>query len=137
MLKNYLRIAFRNLSRHPAHYFLNISGLAIGMAASILILLWCQNELSYDRFNANADQIYRITVVASDQFKAATNPAGMPAGLQAVMPEIRNTVRVSHPVETLFEKGDRRTALQRPDGILITEDMADAILAIRMPLARH
>ncbi len=151
MLKNYLKIAIRNLSRHPAYSLLNISGLAIGMAASILILLWVQNELSYDRFNANADQIYRITVVASDQFKAATNPAGMPAGLQAAMPEIRNTVRVSHPVETLFEKGDiqfvekkgfyadstlldifsfplikgdRRTALQRPDGILITEDMA-------------
>jgi len=151
MLKNYLKIAIRNLSRHPTYSFLNISGLAIGMAASILILLWVQNELSYDRFNANADQIYRITVVASDQFKAATNPAGMPAGLQAVMPEIRNTVRVSHPVETLFEKGDiqfmekkgfyadstlldifsfplikgdRRTALQRPDGILISEDMA-------------
>ena len=151
MLKNYLKIAIRNLSRHPRYSFLNISGLAIGMAASILILLWDQNELSYDRFNANADQIYRITVVASDQFKAATNPAGMPAGLQAAMPEIRNTVRVSHPVETLFEKGDiqlvekkgfyadstlldifsfplikgdRRTALQRPDGVLITEDMA-------------
>ncbi len=151
MLKNYLKIAIRNLSRHPAYSFLNISGLAIGMAASILILLWVQNELSYDRFNANADQIYRITVVASDQFKDATNPAGMPAGLQAAMPEIRNTVRLSHPVETLFEKGDiqfvekkgfyadstlldifsfplikgdRRTALQRPDGVLITEDMA-------------
>ena len=151
MLKNYLKIAIRNLSRHPAYSFLNITGLAIGMAASVLILLWVQNELSYDRFNANADQIYRITVVASDQFKAATNPAGMPAGLQAAMPEIRNTVRVSRPVEALFEKGDiqfvekkgfyadstlldifsfplikgdRRTALQRPDGILISEDMA-------------
>jgi putative ABC transport system permease protein len=151
MLMNYLKIAIRNLTRHPAYSLLNISGLAIGLAASILILLWCQNELSYDRFNANADQIYRITVSASDQFKAATNPAGMPAGLQAAMPEIRNTVRLSHPVQTLFEKdgirfvekkglyadstlldifsftlikGDRRTALQRPDGILITEDMA-------------
>jgi ABC-type antimicrobial peptide transport system permease subunit len=151
MLKNYLKIAIRNLTRHTAYSFLNISGLAIGLAASILILLWVQNELSYDRFNANADQIYRITVTASDQFKAAINPAGMPAGLQAEMPQIRNTVRLSHPVETLFEKdgkklvekkgfyadstlldifsfplikGDRRTALQRPDGLLITEDMA-------------
>jgi len=151
MLKNSLKISIRNLRRHPAHYFLNISGLAIGMAASILILLWCQNELSYDRFNANADQICRITVMASDQFKAATNPAGMPAGLQAAIPAIRNTVRVSHQVKILFEKGDikflekkgfyadstlldifsfplikgdRRTALQRHDGILITEDMA-------------
>jgi hypothetical protein len=79
MLKNYLKITIRNISRHPVYSFLNISGLAIGMAASILILLWGQNELSYDRFNANADQIYRITVMASEQFKDATNPAGMPA----------------------------------------------------------
>ena len=71
MLKNYLKIAVRNLSRHPAYSFLNISGLAIGMAASILILLWGQNELSYDRFNANADHIYRITVVASDVLGSA------------------------------------------------------------------
>ena len=151
MLKNYLKIAIRNLTRHRAYSFLNISGLAIGMAASILILLWVQNELSYDRFHANANQIYRITVTASDQFKAAVNPAGMPAGLQAEMPQIRNTVRFSHPTQVLFEKdekkfvekkgfyadstlldvfsfalvkGDRRTALNHPDAILITEDMA-------------
>ncbi len=61
MLKNYFKIALRNILRHKAYSILNISGLAIGMARSILILLWVQNELSYDRSNTNADQLYRLT----------------------------------------------------------------------------
>ena len=125
-------------------------GLAIGMGCSILILLWVQNELSYDRFHVNADQVYRITCNAGD-FKAAVNPAGMPAGLKAQMPVIKNSVRLSTISTSLFEvgnrkfeekrvfyadstflevftfplvEGDAKTALQRIDGILITEDMA-------------
>jgi putative ABC transport system permease protein len=150
MLKTYFKIAYRNLIRHKAYSIINISGLAIGMAASILILLWVQNELSYDRFHKNADQIYRITCNASG-FKAAVNPAGMPGGLKAQMPEIKNTVRLSHLSTNLFEvgnrkfeekrvfyaddtflqifsyalvKGDPLTALKRADGVLITQDMA-------------
>ena len=57
MLKNYFKIAWRNIMRHKAYSALNIAGLSIGMACSILILLWVQNELSYDRFNTNADQL--------------------------------------------------------------------------------
>ncbi|HEY2582323.1 MAG TPA: ABC transporter permease [Mucilaginibacter sp.] len=150
MLKTYFKIAYRNLIRHKAYSIINISGLAIGMAASILILLWVQNELSYDRFHKNADQIYRVTCDASG-FKAAINTAGMPAGLKAQIPVIKNTVRFSHLTTVLFEagnrkfeeknvfyadpsfmdvfsfplvKGDRSTALQNVDGVLITEDMA-------------
>ncbi len=150
MLKNYLKIALRNLVHHKAYSLINISGLAIGMTASILILLWVQNELSYDRFNDNADRIYRITCNASD-FRAAVNPAGMPAGLQTVMPEIKNTVRLSHLSTVIFASGNRKfeeklvfytdstflqmfsyplisgnrlTALMRPDAVLLTEEMA-------------
>lgn len=150
MIRNYLKIAFRNLIRHKAFSFINITGLAIGMASSILILLWVRDELSYDRFHKNADHIYRI-VANADQFKVAVNPAGMPAGLQSEMPEIKNTVRVSHQSTNLFEVGDHKfeenhvyfvdstflqvfsfpllkgnpaTALQRADGILITEAVA-------------
>ena len=150
MLKNYFKIAFRNILRHKAYSAINISGLAIGMASSILILLWVQNELSYDRFHKNADQLYRITCNAGD-FKAAVNPAGMPAGLKDQMPEIKSFTRLSHPTTLLLETGDRKfeekavfyadsnflelfsfplikgnaaTALQRPDAILLTADMA-------------
>jgi len=150
MIKNYFKIALRNLQRHKAFSLLNISGLAIGMACSIFILLWVQNELSYDRFNTNAKDIYRLNSSAED-FKTAVSPAGMGAGLQSEMPEIKSTVRISKPSTELlsvgtkkFEeknifyadsnflqmfsfkllRGNRNTALQRPDGILITENMA-------------
>ncbi len=60
MLKNYLKVAFRNLLRFKTYSFINIAGLAIGIACCLLILLYIQNELSYDRFNKNADRIFRI-----------------------------------------------------------------------------
>jgi len=150
MFKNYLKIAFRNIVRHKAFAAINIIGLAIGMACSIFILLWVQNELSYDRFHKNANEIYRITANAGD-FKAAVNCAGMPAELKARMPVVKNYVRLSHQSTNVFEVGTRKfeekkvfyadstflqvfsfkllkgnpeTALQRSDAVLITEDMA-------------
>jgi len=150
MFKNYFKLAIRNILRHKAYSFINIVGLAIGMTCSILILLWVQNELSYDRFHANANQLYRITAQAND-FKAAVNPAGMPAGLKEEMPAIKEFVRVMTPSSNLFEagerkfaekrvfyvdstfldlfsfpliKGSRATALHRIDGVLITESIA-------------
>ncbi len=58
MIRNYLKIAWRNLTKNKAFSFLNISGLAIGMASAVLILLWIRNEVSYDRFHRNKDDIY-------------------------------------------------------------------------------
>ena len=150
MIKNYLKIAFRNIIRHKAFTAINVSGLAIGMACSIFILLWVQNELGYDRFHKNATEIYRITADAGD-FKAAVNCAGMPAELKAKIPVVKNYVRLSHPSKNVFEvgtqkfeekkvfyadstflqifsfplvKGNRQTAMQRSDAVLITEDIA-------------
>lgn len=57
MIRNYLKIAWRNLKKNKAFSFINISGLAIGMASALLILLWVQNEISYDRFHKNKDRI--------------------------------------------------------------------------------
>jgi putative ABC transport system permease protein len=61
MFKNYLKIAFRNIGKHKGYSFINVAGLAIGMACCILILLFVFDELSYDRFNENHDRIYRVT----------------------------------------------------------------------------
>ena len=58
MIKNFFTIAWRNLLRNKGFSFINISGLAIGMASAILILLWIQNELSMDRFHAKEDRLY-------------------------------------------------------------------------------
>jgi len=62
MLKNYLTVAFRNILRHKVYSIINIAGLSIGMACTILILLWVQYELSYDRYHKNADRIFRLAV---------------------------------------------------------------------------
>jgi putative ABC transport system permease protein len=61
MLKNYFNIALRNLLRHRAFSFINICGLAVGIACAILILLWVQYEFSYDTFHEHKGEIYRIT----------------------------------------------------------------------------
>jgi putative ABC transport system permease protein len=58
MFKNYFKIAFRNLKRNKFFSFINITGLAIGMASAVLILLWIQNELGHDKFHAKADRLY-------------------------------------------------------------------------------
>ncbi|SFT88404.1 putative ABC transport system permease protein [Algoriphagus locisalis] len=61
MLKNYLKILIRNTKKSPLYMFINVFGLAVGMAVSILIFLFVQHELSYDKYNANADRIYRVS----------------------------------------------------------------------------
>jgi predicted permease len=60
MFGNYLKIAFRNIKRYKGYSFINIFGLAVGLACCILILLWVQDELSYDRFHTNLNDLYRI-----------------------------------------------------------------------------
>src|SRR5690349_20526935 len=107
MIKNYLKIAFRNIVRHKAFAAINIAGSAIGMACSIFILLWVQNEVSYDKFHKNANNIYRIVASVGD-FKAAVNTAPMPPELKAKMPVVKSFVRFSHPSTNVFEIGTRK-----------------------------
>ncbi|MEO6549831.1 MAG: ABC transporter permease [Ferruginibacter sp.] len=61
MIKNYLKIAFRNLSRYKFNSFINLFGLSIGFTCCLLILIFITNELSFDKYNHNADRIYRVT----------------------------------------------------------------------------
>jgi len=65
MIKNYLRVALRNIKKHKGFFLINVVGLSIGIVCSVLILLFVVNELSYDKFHENADRIYRIAVEAS------------------------------------------------------------------------
>lgn len=60
MFKHYLRIALRNLFKHKGYSLINIAGLAIGLACCFVIVLYVRHELSYDRFHANADRVYRL-----------------------------------------------------------------------------
>ncbi len=162
MLKTYFKLAYRNIIRDKAYSIINITGLAIGLASSILILLWVQNELSYDKFHKNADQVYRVVSEFSDS-KSAANAAGMPAGLKAEMPVIKNAVRIQPANTTLLEtgdkkfeeervfyadasfmdvfsyplvKGDRATALKQVDAILITQEMATKYFGNEDPIGK-
>lgn len=60
MIRNFFKVAFRNMFRNKAFSVINIAGLTIGMASAILILLWVQNEMSYDRFHANLNRLYEV-----------------------------------------------------------------------------
>ena len=60
MFRDYIKIAFRNINRHKGYHFINMTGLAIGMACAIFILLYVSFELSFDNFHNDSDQIYRI-----------------------------------------------------------------------------
>ncbi len=62
MLRNYILIALRNMIRNRLYSFLNITGLAVGAAACLLILLYVQDELSFDRFHDRANDIYRMNM---------------------------------------------------------------------------
>ncbi|HUZ61244.1 MAG TPA: ABC transporter permease [Hanamia sp.] len=67
MFKNYFKIAFRNLSRNKVHSIINIAGLALGLACAMLIILYVKDELSFDRFNKNVNNIYRVAVKGERQ----------------------------------------------------------------------
>ena len=70
MLKNYFKVAFRNLIRNKFYSSINIAGLSIGIAVSMLIMFYVFDELSYDRFHKDADQIYQVYMKARIQGKS-------------------------------------------------------------------
>ena len=104
LLPNILKVFLRNLKRQPGYSFINISGLAIGMACCMIIFLFVQNELSYDTFHEHSERIYRVdqTLIWSDfnGYFSSTGPGVAPT-LQADFPEIEKTVRIQSVVDGL------------------------------------
>ncbi|MBS1525723.1 MAG: ABC transporter permease [Bacteroidetes bacterium] len=154
MLRNYLKIALRNLRKSKSFTALNIVGLAAGLGVSLLIVLYVTDELSYDRYNVNADRIYRIDedIYLNDtQYDAATTSKFMGPTLVASYPKIEQMVRFRSPGNELVRKGnthildhhftfadstifnvftlpmvagDPNTALNEPNAIVIDESAA-------------
>ncbi|MCK4931953.1 MAG: ABC transporter permease [Candidatus Aminicenantes bacterium] len=98
MLKNYFKSAFRHMKRQKVYTFLNLSGLAIGMASFIIIFYWVQHELSFDRFHAQADRIYRVsnevTLKSGDQRHMVYTSAPMAQTLVEEYSEIKKATRM-------------------------------------------
>src|SRR6202012_485552 len=92
MIRNYLKVAWRNLLKNKAHTFINVAGLSVGLACSLLILLWVQNELSVDAYHVNGDRLYKVYEREYYDHKIDGNydtPAPMAEELKKVIPEIQ------------------------------------------------
>ncbi|MEW6363430.1 MAG: ABC transporter permease [Acidobacteriota bacterium] len=166
MLRNYLTVALRQTARHKAYSFINLFGLSIGLACTLLILLWVKDELSYDRFHSNAGSLFRVE---QDQtgpqgtFHVNATPYPMGPGLKDEIPEIQDATRHAFPgvllvrqgsnvffeervraVDPSFLKmftfpsirGDAQTALNHPRSIVLTDEMARKYFGNQDPLGK-
>jgi putative ABC transport system permease protein len=165
MIRNYIKIAIRNLWRHKSFSLINIIGLAIGMTAFMLIFMYVQFELSYDKFHAKADRVYRLNVdikSANDVMHEAWSSAPMGPALKADFPEIQESTRL-FPYGTIVKannrlfkedriffaepsffdvfslpllKGDPKTSLKNPYSVILTETTAKKYFGSADPMGK-
>lgn len=166
MIKNYFKIAFRNLIRNKAFSFINIFGLAIGLATCLIIMLFVQNELSYDRFNEKADRIVRVIFRGTVQGQKMNEANVMPPTAQTLKtdyPEVLEATRLRDygrprikygnktyrddafafvdsnffSVFTIpFLAGDPKTALVQPNTLVITKALAKKYFGKEDPIGK-
>jgi len=165
MIKNYIKIAWRNLLKNKAYTAINIGGLAIGMACFLLIALYIQNELSYDRYHAKGDNIYRVIHHrnAEDTETWVWGNAPIGPALKSDFPEIVEKVQFSGRSDILltYEKnsfqesecfyvdasvfdvfswpliyGDPKTALEGPYSMVLTERTAKKYFGDQNPVGK-
>jgi len=112
MFKNYMKIALRNIKRHKGYSFINIFGLAAGIACCILIFLWVQDEFSYDKFHDNGDNLYLVGTHQRLGSRTATSSGTPPAlgpAFKQEYPEIVNSARFCNgPHALIFAYGEKR-----------------------------
>lgn len=154
MFKNLIKIAFRNLRKEKVYSAINVLGLTIGITCSLFLYLYIQDELSYDRYHADADNIYRIVSNIKEPDNAFTwAVVQMPLAeeLRDNYPEVKNVTRFNGIGRSLYKLGNRQfyesdfyyadstvfdmfsyeflsgdagTALDLPNSIVITEKIA-------------
>jgi putative ABC transport system permease protein len=155
MFRNYIKTAFRNLLKNKGFTAINILGLALGLATCLLIVFYVFDELSYDKYNVNADRIYRLNndiKFGGNENSYAVAPAPAAAALKSDFPEIEQVTRLRnqggnqvkkgnqnilenamiYADQSLFKvftlpmiSGDPNTALKDPHTVVITEKMAE------------
>jgi len=165
MLKNYLIVAFRNIIRHRVYSLINLLGLAVGITCCTLLLLWVEDELSYDRFHENADDICRVIQQIDFADRSTTwaitqGPLG--PSLKKDIPEIINMARtkplhfitLNHQDKTFdetiiladgsffemfsfpFLKGDPRTTLAERHSVVLAEETAEKYFGRENPVGK-
>lgn len=162
MIKSYFKIALRNLIKSKTYSFVNIFGLAIGLACCLLIFLYIQDELSYDNFHKKSDNIYRILSAEPGEQTSARTPYRLGPKLKNSFPEINQYVRITWPWSelvtyknknfnqnviytdsTFFKvfsfnllKGDPENILNVPNQIVITKNAAIKFFGKEEPLGK-
>lgn len=166
MIKNYIRIAIRNLFKHRGFSLINIIGLTVGLTICLLILLFIKDELSYDKYNQNYDRIYRVQLhgrISNSDFDMAVSCAPIGPTLKNELPEVENFARLHAfgiPVirykdkvfsedrffwadSTVFDvfsfgfiRGNPKTALVKPQSVVLTESMAKKYFGNDDPLGK-
>jgi putative ABC transport system permease protein len=165
MYKNYFLTAWRNIKKHKGYSFINISGLAVGMACFILIFLWIRHELSYDKYHQKTDQIYRTCIYSNfsgNEFYSAQTPAPLSPALLEEFPEVTHATRLlkvqrdiqwneENTVEKRFYyadpsifdvftipllQGDPQHALDQPNSVIITESTAKKYFKNANPIGK-
>jgi putative ABC transport system permease protein len=167
MFKNYIKIAFRNFVKHKGFSFINIFGLAVGIACCLMIVLYVLDEMSFDRYHEKADRIYRVGLrgfVNNNAFDGVVTCSPMAQTLVREFPEIEAATRIRNfgfPVfryedkvyseekvfwvdqdffdvfSVSFLKGNPRTALAEPLRIVLTRSMALKYFGDEDPLGKH
>jgi len=165
MLKNYFKIAVMNILRHKGYSFIHIVGLAVGMACCLLITLWVIDELSYDRFHEDADNIYQVMVHleknTSQQFPNIPYPFApeviekIPEVIEAVRLEGMGRILLSNQNRKFYEsnmrvvdpsffnmfsfqllQGNPATALTNPFSVVISETIAKKYFSDKDPMGQ-
>ncbi|MCP4727321.1 MAG: ABC transporter permease, partial [bacterium] len=165
MFKNYLKVAFRNLIRQKYYSVINIAGLTIGMSVCFLILLWVQDELNFDEFHENLDNLYRVTAQGENDPDdlGAVSPLPLSPAVKTELPEVDYATRITMPGRTLicyedrkfylsggifvdpdffimfsFDliKGDPDKLLENPNSIVITRDVAERYFGVEDPIGK-
>src|SRR5690348_9813882 len=112
MIKNYFIVAWRNMLRNKISSLINVGGLSVGLAAALLILIFIQNELSYDKFHKDANRIYQVVLngkMNGEEFWAGNTPPPVGAALTNNIPEIESYTRFYKPNDIVvrYEENNR------------------------------
>src|SRR5262249_20787086 len=133
MFRNYLTVAFRNIAKHRLYSFINIAGLAVGLASAILILLLVRDELSYDTWIPGAGNLYRADVTFSvpgrDPILSAQSMFPLAPAMKAEIPQVQAAVRL----------GDQHSAVRYGDKQFfehVRPADADFFQVVQLPLVK-
>ncbi len=166
MIRNFFLIAFRNISKNPGFTLINITGLAVGLASSLLLLMWVMDELSYETFNTNSDNIYRVEedqFYSGQRYHVTVTPYPSGPVWKEKIPEIKDQARINRLPRILFRmednvffessvvaadsgffniftipfiEGDPSTALHNPHSIVLSEKLAKKYFGSVSPVGK-